>query len=113
MSDLEALERQGWDALSGPSGAEFYEQNMLDEGVMVFPGMVMSKADAISTMRTVVPWSSYHLDDVRVIRAGSDVGLVIYRAAAVRENKPYEATMTSVYIRRDGEWRLLVHQQSP
>jgi Domain of unknown function (DUF4440) len=113
MDELERLERDGWDALSGPDGAAFYEQWMADAGLMVFPGLVMGKQTAIDTMRAVAPWSSYELTDVRVVRSGADAGLVTYRASAVRGDAPYEATMSSVYVRVDGAWRLLLHQQSP
>ena len=113
MNELELVERDGWQALSGPGGADFYARVMLDDGLMVFPGMVMSKAEALETMREVAPWSSFELSDVRVVGSGPDAALVTYRARAVREGRQYEATMSSVYVRRDGEWRLLLHQQSP
>ena len=112
MDELERLERDGWDALSGAGGAAFYERWMADDGLMVFPGMVMNKETAVDTMRSVAPWSSYELTDVRVVRSGS-AGLVTYGASAVRGEAPYQATMSSVYVRIQGEWRLLLHQQSP
>ena len=33
MSELEALEREGWEALSGPNGAAFYDELMADDGL--------------------------------------------------------------------------------
>ena len=30
-----------------------------------------------------------------------------------RDNYTYEALMSSVYVRRDGEWKLALHQQTP
>jgi hypothetical protein len=113
MDELERLERDGWDALSGTDGAAFYEEWMADDGLMVFPGMVMDKGTAVDTIRSVAPWSSYELTDVRVVRPAPGAGLVTYRARAVRDGTPYEATMSSVYVRVDGTWRLLLHQQSP
>ena len=113
MDELERLEREGWDALSGPGRAAFYEEWMADEGLMVFPGLVMDKKTAVDTIRSVAPWSGYELTDVRVIRSAPDVGLITYRAQAVRGDTPYEATMSSVYVRENGAWRLLLHQQSP
>ena len=117
MSDLEReieeLERRGWEALSGPGGAGFYDDAMADDGLMVFPGMVMDKPTAISTIREVQPWSTFELGDVRV--SGDDsAALVTYRAKAQRAGEPdYEAVMSSVYVRRAGRWLLLLHQQSP
>ena len=112
MSELEDLERAGWDALCGPDGATYYEEHMADDGLMVFPGMVMDKKTSISTIESVEPWAAYELVDVREVMAG-DVGVITYSASARRRAQPYAATMTSVYLRRDGQWRLLLHQQSP
>jgi Domain of unknown function (DUF4440) len=113
MHDLEALERAGWDALSGPDGADFYEEHMAEDGLMLFPGMVMDKAAALDTIREVAPWSTYELEDVRVIAIGVGAGVVTYRASAERESGPYSAVMSSVYARREGSWLLVLHQQSP
>lgn len=112
-NELETLERQGWEALSGPNGAAFYEEVMADDGLMVFPGLVMDKLSSLDVIRRVSPWLSYELSDVRIARI-DDVGLVTYRAVGQRtEEPPYEAVMSSVYVRRGAQWHLLLHQQSP
>ena len=114
MSDeLEDLERKGWDALSGPNGATFYEEVMHGDGVMVFPGLTMDKRASLEAIRHAGPWASFELRDVQIARVG-DSGLVTYRAVARRTSgQAYEAVMSSVYVRVDGRWWLLLHQQSP
>ena len=112
-SEIEQLERDGWSALSGPDGPAFYENLMADDGLMVFPGMVMAKEDALAAIREASPWRRFDLSDVQVVVTG-DVGLIAYAANAERDpGSTYSATMTSVYVRRDGKWLLLLHQQSP
>lgn len=112
-AELEALERQGWEALSGPDGAAFYEDAMADDGLMVFPGMVMNKAEALAAIRAAPPWRRFELTDLRTVVAGG-TGMVVYTANAERDpGTTYIATMTSVYARRGGRWLLLLHQQSP
>ena len=113
MEELERLERDGWQALSGPHGATFYAAIMLDDGVMVFPGLMMDKASALDAIRSTAPWTTVELTDVRVIQPGPDSGVVTYRASAVRNGTRYEAWMSSVYVQVDGAWRLVLHQQSP
>jgi uncharacterized protein (TIGR02246 family) len=111
--EVEELERRGWEALSGPDGAAFYDDAMADDGLMVFPGMVMDKSTAIATIREVQPWATYELAEVRVA-VDANAALITYRAKAQRASQPeYEAVMSSVYVRRDGRWLLLLHQQSP
>ena len=112
-NELADLEREGWEALSGPNGATFYEEVMHDDGFMVFPGLTMDKPASLEAIRQAGPWSSYELTDVRVARVG-DSGVVTYKAVGQRTGRPpYQAVMSSVYVRQGGRWRLLLHQQSP
>jgi uncharacterized protein (TIGR02246 family) len=111
--EIEDLERRGWHALSGRHGAAFYEEAMAGDGLMVFPGMVMDKPKAIATIREVQPWATFELGDVRVA-VDENAALITYQAKAQRAGQAeYEAMMSSVYVRRDGRWLLLLHQQSP
>jgi uncharacterized protein (TIGR02246 family) len=113
-AELEALERQGWEALSGPSGAAFYEELMADDGLMVFPGLVLDKRNTVRAIAGERPWARFELSDLRVTRATPDAALVTYRAVSQRgEEAEYRALMTTVYARRDGRWRLVLHQQTP
>jgi hypothetical protein len=112
-AEIEQLERDGWAALSGPNGFAFYERMMVDDGLMVFPSVVMDKVSALDAIRRAEPWSTHELTNVHV--AGDQrVALIAYRAVATRgTSSPYTAEMSSVYVRRSGGWRLLLHQQSP
>ena len=112
-AEIEDLERDGWRALSGAGGVSFYADVMADDGLMVFPGSVMDKDAALTAIGDAPPWSSFSLDAVRV--SGDDAAAVItYRATAQRgDAAPYAAEMSSVYVMRDGRWRLLFHPQSP
>ena len=86
---------------------------MADEGLMVFPGLVMDKQASLATIRDVAPWLSFQLSDFRITVTDA-VGLVTYTAVGQRSGKPkYEAVMSSVYVRRSDGWKLLLHQQSP
>jgi hypothetical protein len=60
------------------------------------------------------PWSTFELSDVRVIEHAPDSAIVTYLAEAQREGAtPYRALMSTAYVRRDGRWRLVLHQQTP
>jgi uncharacterized protein (TIGR02246 family) len=113
-SEIEELEREGWEALSGSDGAAFYDDLMTDDGVMVFPGIVMNKPRTLEAIAGAAPWQTFELADVRVIQPTPDTGMVVYSATAQRAGEAqYRAEMTSLYARRDGRWRLVLHQQSP
>jgi hypothetical protein len=111
--EIEELERAGWQALSGAGGADFYSDVMAEDGLMVFPGLVMDKAAALAAIRSVAPWTSFELRDIRVAEPGPDTAIVVYLARAERRGQPeYRATMSSVYARRGDHWLLVLHQQS-
>jgi hypothetical protein len=111
--EVEELERRGWEALSGADGAAFYEDLMADDGLMVFSGLTLDKPGAVRAISAERPWSSFRLDDVRVVHAET-TAIVAYHATSQREGQPeYRARMSSVYARIHGRWRLLLHQQSP
>lgn len=112
MSEIEDLERRGWEALSGPVGAKFYADLMTDAGLMVFPGLTLDKRATIRAIAGERPWSWFRLEDVRVVEVG-DMAVVTYRATSQREEDEYRARMSSVFARVDGRWRLVLHQQSP
>jgi hypothetical protein len=108
------LERRGWDALCTPNGAAFYADLMTDDAVMVFPGAAMTKKESLAAMRAEKPWSSYKIDDPRVLRVGTGGRLVLYRATAKRTGAgTYVALMTSIYVRRSDGWKMVFHQQTP
>jgi uncharacterized protein (TIGR02246 family) len=113
MHEIEELERRGWDALSGPDGATFYEDLLADDGVMVFPGLTLNKAATVRAIAGERPWSRYDLDEIHV--AGDrDAAVITYHATSQREGEDeYRARMSSAYARRDERWRLLLHQQTP
>jgi len=59
------------------------------------------------------PWDWYRIEDGRVMSLTDDVAVVLYTAAAQRGDDPvYSAQMASTWVRRDGEWRLAIHQQT-
>lgn len=113
VTELEALERAGWEALCGDSGADFYANVMADDGLMVFPGMVLDKPATLAAIAQTAPWARFELGEVREIVDGG-TGVIAYHAEAQRGSAdPYRARMSSVYTRRDGAWRLVLHQQTP
>jgi hypothetical protein len=81
---------------------------------MVFPDTVLSRQESLSAIAGARPWSSFSLEDVHVLPVGAEGGIITYRAVAKRAGEStYDALMTSVYAKRDGAWRLVLHQQTP
>lgn len=104
------LEQKLW--LDGP---EVYERSMDPACIMAFPGMgVMKAADVIESLKQAPRWSSVQMDHKTVGHAGEDIAVVAYRAVGQREEgDPYRCLCTSTYRRKDDQWLLVQHQQTP
>lgn len=116
LSKLIDLERDAWTALStsGDAATAFYGDVLADEVLMLLPGglVIDDRAQVIDSMGGA-PWESFELSDERVVPLTDDSAVVAYRATAVRQGHEYTALFASTYIRADGVWRLVLHQQTP
>lgn len=118
MSDEAALldlEEAGWQALSTPdAGPEFYGRILDDTVVMLFPGgLRLDDRDAILGSMAGRPWTSYRLESPQAVLPTPDTGLVVYGVTARRDDDAYSALVSSLYVRRDDGWRMVLHQQTP
>jgi hypothetical protein len=97
------------------AGADVYRQRLTDDALMVFPGMVLTKPQTVDSIVAAPRWTSVSFSDQRLVRLAEDAVALIYHASGSREGDetPYSARVSSVYVRREGEWRLALHQQSP
>ena len=115
LDELVAEERAAWQALSTPGGAgAYYAEHLADRVLMIFGGgmVIDDRAAALASMDGE-PWSSYDIDETRVLPLGSDAAVLAYRVRATRGEHVYEAILNSTYVRAKGGWRMAVHQQSP
>ncbi|MCR2791893.1 nuclear transport factor 2 family protein [Microbacterium sp. zg.Y625] len=116
VSELLRLENAGWQSLCDGSGGDFYGTVMTDDGLMVLAdGSVLDRAQVIASLADAPAWSAYEITDERLVEIGRDAAAFVYRGRAFRASggPPFQAQMSSVYVRRDGEWRLALYQQTP
>lgn len=117
MQDLVDLEKQGWQALSseGAASQEFYSSVLRDDAVMLLPGgMFIDGKENILKSLAAQPWTSFQIEDPRVISLSESVGVLVYRVTAQRDGStPYVALINSTYELSDGMWKLALHQQTP
>jgi hypothetical protein len=113
MEDLNAhvwkLEKDFW-----LGGADVYRRSVAEDGLMVFPGMVLTKSQTIDAIVNGPRWRSVSFTDQRIVQLTRDVIVVNYRASGLRDRgSTYSALVSTVYVARDGEWKVALHQQSP
>lgn len=109
--DVLELERAFWAAAGD---ADFYRRHFAGGGRCVFPMAILDKEQVVASMREATPWEDLEITDLHVVDVADGVVALAYAASARRPGQgPYEANVGSVYVRRDGAWQLLLHQQTP
>ena len=99
-------------ALGGGTG-EAYRAHLTEDAIVVVPGAAISREQCALAIDATPGWDEFTLSDERVVSLGADSALLTYRWRSSRGDESYEALMSSVYVRRDGEWKLALHQQTP
>lgn len=96
-------------------GAQTFRSTMADGAIMVFPYPAgILQGDRITDGIGSAPrWRSVLMRD-RTASIRGNVAVLAYRAEAERESEPLrEMLCASTYIREEGGWRLMSHQQTP
>jgi hypothetical protein len=106
------LERQLWNA-----DEEFYRDTLSEDAVMVFPEPtgILERSAVLESMDGGDRWRRIEFEDERLIEVEDAVFQLVYRAVAERggDGSEYTAFITTTYVRTNGSWRLLSHQQTP
>jgi hypothetical protein len=111
QDELLGIERGFW---SG--GADYYRQNLDDLCVTVFTEMAGTfKKNEIAGMITETDrWRDLKLDVKGCLEPAPGFGVLTYTVKATRKNNdPYTAAVTSAYVKRNGAWKMVLHQQTP
>lgn len=111
QAHLLELDRKLW---SG--GADVYREILDDDCLVAFTKMagVSDRESVAGTVESSGRWRNLALDVEGMLRPTDDVAILTYRAAATRGNhEHYRALVSSGYVRRNGEWKLMFHQQTP
>src|SRR3546814_10567053 len=85
--ELLELERAAWKALStdGETAAAFYEEVLAPSVLMLLPGgRVIDDREAAIESMSGERWSSFELEDERVVSLTDQSAVVAYRASAAR-----------------------------
>jgi len=91
-----------------------YRARLAEDAIVIVPGRALTKAETVAAMRESPGWDAFRIVDPHVIRSGPDVVGVTYRFEGTRDaDFGYAALMSSVYSRASGDWKLVLHQQTP
>jgi hypothetical protein len=109
QNDLLEKEQHLW---SG--GAAEYRQTLDADCLVAFTEMAgVSKREKIADMAGKQKWRDLDLEVEGFLQPTDDVAILTYRASALRGKEPYKARVSSGYVKRDGGWKMMFHQQTP
>jgi hypothetical protein len=113
--ELLAIERPLW-----TNDAAIYESSLVEDAVLVFAETgVIRREPALAAIRQENAdgrrWEEVQFDDVLTLRLAQDAALLTYRATArwASASSRIAVLASSVYVRRDGRWKVAFHQQTP
>jgi hypothetical protein len=97
----------------GTGRGDAYRRHLAPDAVVVVPGMTLDRDACAAAMDASPGWDECAMTDPRTTRPTNDTALLTYRWISRRGYQRYEARMSSLYVRRDGRWLLVLHQQTP
>jgi hypothetical protein len=108
--NLLAMEQRLW---SGDTTD--YRRTLDDDCLIAFTEAAgVTPRDVIADQADGNRWHDLDIEVEGFLQPTEDVALLTYHATAVRANdEPYEARVSSGYVRRDGDWKMMFHQQTP
>ncbi|MGO2558559.1 nuclear transport factor 2 family protein [Brachybacterium sp.] len=112
---LLALEHRGWAALTRHEGGDFYGELMTADALMILVnGMVLDRETIAASLNESPAWSTFTLEDARLVPTGEASAALVYRATASRDgqDEPFVALMSSHYTLREGRPALTLYQQT-
>lgn len=115
LDALLALEHRGWEALTRHEGGSFYSELMTADALMILVnGMVLDRDTIAAALNESTAWSSFSLEDARLVPAGEASAALVYRATASRDgdDEPFIALMSSHYTLTNGRPALTLYQQT-
>lgn len=95
-----------WRAAGNDSG--FFREHMSDDGVALMASGVMTKKDAVASNNEAKPWANIKIENARVMKLFDESAALIYHGSAEQDGKQYSANISSVYVKRNGGWQLLL-----
>jgi len=111
---LTTIERRLW-----RNDAALYEDNLTEGALLVFAETgVITRDVAVDAIRQENAkgrrWAEVKFEDVRTLSLTADAALLTYKATARWEGETGQmvALCTSAYVKRNGAWKLALHQQT-
>lgn len=107
--DLMKLEEGFW-----TGGEDYYRDHLDDECLVAFADMAgVQGRDAIAKMAEERRWRDVSIEEKGFVNPTPDTAILSTETTATRaDGQPYHAITSTVYVKRDGEWKMAFHGQT-
>lgn len=108
-----SLEEKFWTHANDTS---FFEQALAADGLTIFePVGFIEKKEAVAMAKQGQPFEALQMTDLHIRQLTKDCVMVAYHGQANPRgsSKPYQGTICSIYVKRDGRWQLAVGVHQP
>jgi hypothetical protein len=108
--DLLKLEKGFW-----TEDADYYREHVDEECLLAFADFAGVRGnEEIASMRGDSNWTNINLDEKGLAHLSNEAVVLTYEVSADRKSgEPYKALVSTGYVKRDGEWKMAFHQQTP
>jgi ketosteroid isomerase-like protein len=109
--DLFEIEKNFW-----TGDAAYYRRHLADDCMVVFTEMagLKSKEEIASMIKDGMRWRKLDIKEKGLVELADGVALLSYQDSATRATgEPFEALVSSAYVKRNGEWKMAFHHQTP
>jgi hypothetical protein len=97
-------------------GGDYYREHVDTECLLAFSEMagLRSNEEIASMNPGAGNWKNVKLDEKGAVELSDSSVVLTYEVSARRKNgEPYKALVSTGYVKRDGEWKMAFHQQTP
>ena len=112
IDEVVALEKGFWIEANNPN---YFEKHMADGGLSVIEPMGFIEKPQAVQWPADEPWDDVEMLDLQVREMTPDCVIVAYhgRGRRAADKKPYQGSIASTYVRRDGRWQLALSSHQP
>jgi len=108
-----AIERKAWLRVNDP---RFFEEAMVDGAISVIEPMgFIEKEQAVAYSGKAKAFSGVEMKDLVIREVTPDCIVLAYHGEGthVGEDKPYQGSISSTYVKKDGRWQLALTAHQP
>jgi hypothetical protein len=106
------IEKGFWTEADNPS---YFEEHVADEGLSVIEPMGFIEKQQVIQSPAEKPWGAVEMFDVQVRQMTPDCVILAYHGRGRRDGdeKPYQGSIASTYLRIEGNWKLALSAHQP